>query len=82
MQIRQNVGGRFSIVWGGKLRDKKWKKHTAAVARLPFDGDTQQPTKSWRLQWVRSGSDGKLGDEGGVGRDPIFWAVEVLSDKK
>jgi hypothetical protein len=51
------------------------------MAGPPFDGDTQQPTKSWWQRWVRGGSYSKLGDEGGVGRDPIFWAIKV-SDKK
>jgi hypothetical protein len=50
MQPGQNVwGGHFPFVWGGKLRDEKnEKKHTVAAAQLPFDGDTQQPTKNRR----------------------------------
>jgi hypothetical protein len=56
-------------------------KYTAAIEQLPFDGDTQQPTKSWQQLWVRGGSNGKLGDEGGVGRDPIAWAVKVSIKK-
>jgi hypothetical protein len=30
---------------------------------------------------TRGGSNGKLGDEGGVGHDPIIWAIKVRVKK-
>jgi hypothetical protein len=46
----------------GANREQKiiMKKYTAAIARPPFNGGTQQPTKSWQQGWVRGGIDGML----------------------
>ena len=43
---------------------------------LPFDGGTQQPTKSWCKRWITGGDDGGQGDNRGLGRYPIVWAVK------
>ncbi len=43
--------------------------------------DAIQPTKGWRQQWVGYEVDDKLGNEGGVGRYTIVWAIKLI-DKK
>ncbi len=47
-----------------------------AFSWLPVDGGTQQPTKSWCKRWITGGDDGGQGDNRGLGRYPIIWAIK------